>query len=62
MVGDWAERDMVGAAAVGMRTAFAQYGDAFGNQTVNSDYVLSDIKQLLSIIDGEELESGRREA
>lgn len=56
MVGDWAERDMVGAAAVGMRTAFAQYGDAFGNQTVTSDYVLSDIKQLLAIVDGEGME------
>lgn len=50
MVGDWAERDMVGAAAVGMRTAFARYGDSFGNQTVQADYVLDDIKDLLSIV------------
>jgi putative hydrolase of the HAD superfamily len=50
MVGDWAERDMVGAAAVGMRTAFARYGDSFGNQTVQADYVLDDIKDLLTIV------------
>ena len=29
MVGDWAERDMVGAAKVGMKTVFARYGDTF---------------------------------
>lgn len=50
MVGDWAERDMVGAAAVGMKTAFAAYGDAFGDQKVRADYVLRDIKQLLEIV------------
>ncbi len=50
MVGDWAERDMVGARAVGMRTAFASYGDAFGNQTVQADYTLQDIKDLLRIV------------
>ncbi len=54
MVGDWAERDMVGAAAIGMRTAFAKYGDAFGNQTVTADYVLDDIKDLLTIVLGHE--------
>lgn len=50
MVGDWAERDMVGAAAIGMKTAFAKYGDAFGNQVVDADYVLEDITDLLSIV------------
>lgn len=50
MVGDWAERDMVGARGVGMRTAFAAYGDSFGNQVVDADYTLTDIKQLLDII------------
>lgn len=50
MVGDWAERDMVGAAAVGMKTAFAKYGDAFGNQEVKADYILHDIKDLLRIV------------
>ncbi|CAN5431787.1 TIGR02253 family HAD-type hydrolase [soil metagenome] len=50
MVGDWADRDMVGARNVGMKTAFAAYGDSFGNQTVNADYTLTDIKQLLDIV------------
>ena len=53
MVGDWAERDIVGASAVGMKTAFAAYGDAFGNQEVSADYMLHDIKDLLEIVLGE---------
>ncbi|KAB2894689.1 MAG: TIGR02253 family HAD-type hydrolase [Chlorobi bacterium] len=52
MVGDWAERDMVGAKNVGMKTAFAKYGDSFGNQiTEGVDYVLDEIKQLLTIVE-----------
>ncbi|MBL0331888.1 MAG: TIGR02253 family HAD-type hydrolase [Chlorobiota bacterium] len=50
MIGDWADRDMVGARQVGMITAFAKYGDSFGNQNVNSDYVLEDITDLLKIV------------
>jgi putative hydrolase of the HAD superfamily len=50
MVGDWAERDMVGAKNVGMQTAFAKYGDAFGNQNVVADFILEDITDLLNII------------
>lgn len=51
MVGDWAERDMVGAKNIGMKTAFAKYGDAFGNQSIEGvDYVLEDIKELLEIV------------
>ena len=30
MIGDWPERDVVGAKQIGMRTAFAVYGDTFG--------------------------------
>jgi putative hydrolase of the HAD superfamily len=50
MIGDWAERDMVGARNVGMLTAFAKYGDSFGNQEVEADYILEDISQLLDIV------------
>lgn len=50
MVGDWGDRDIVGASAVGMTTAFAKYGDAFGNQVVEADYILEDIKEILSIV------------
>jgi len=50
MVGDWAERDILGAKNVGMRTAFAQYGDPFGTTNHQADYVLTDISQLLDIL------------
>src|SRR5512135_832711 len=32
MVGDWPERDVVGASNIGMKTAFARYGDTFGTR------------------------------
>lgn len=51
MIGDWAERDMVGAKNVGMQTAFAGYGDSFGNQQVEADYILEDITDVLKIIE-----------
>jgi putative hydrolase of the HAD superfamily len=51
MIGDWAERDLKGAKGVGMKTAFAQYGDSFGDQdTGHADYILNDVKQLLEIV------------
>ena len=59
MVGDWAERDIVGAAQVGMKTAFARYGDTFGTLETNADYELSDIKDLLKIVDDENNPSGK---
>jgi putative hydrolase of the HAD superfamily len=51
MVGDWPERDMVGAAQVGIRTVFARYGDTFGTQDSGADYEIDDIMDLLSIVD-----------
>jgi putative hydrolase of the HAD superfamily len=53
MVGDWAERDMVGAAAVGMITVFARYGDTFGTVETNANYEINDISELLAIVDTE---------
>ncbi len=53
MVGDWAERDIVGAAAVGMTTVFARYGDTFGTVNSNAKYEISDIADLLGVIDSE---------
>lgn len=50
MVGDWAERDMVGAKAVGMKTAFARYGDVFNTGEHDADYDLKDITDLLDIV------------
>lgn len=51
MVGDWPERDVVGAAKLGIRTAFARYGDTFGTIDANADYELGDISALLPIVD-----------
>jgi putative hydrolase of the HAD superfamily len=50
MVGDWAERDMVGAKAIGMKTAFARYGDDFNTVNPGSDYELKDIEELIQIV------------
>jgi putative hydrolase of the HAD superfamily len=53
MVGDWAERDMVGAAKVGMKTVFARYGDTFGTVHSGADYDIEDIQQLIQIVEKE---------
>jgi putative hydrolase of the HAD superfamily len=53
MVGDWPERDVVGAAQVGIITVFARYGDTFGTVESNARYDIEDISQLLQIIDKE---------
>ncbi|MDO8549810.1 MAG: TIGR02253 family HAD-type hydrolase [Ignavibacteria bacterium] len=50
MVGDWAERDIQGAKKVGMKTAFAKYGDTFNTEHHDADYELSDISVLIDII------------
>jgi putative hydrolase of the HAD superfamily len=50
MVGDWAERDMVGAKQVGMKTVFARYGDTFGTLVSNADYDIDDIAEVVSIV------------
>ncbi len=51
MVGDWPERDMVGAAQVGIRTVFARYGDTSGIEDSGADYEIRDIMGLLPIVD-----------
>ncbi len=50
MVGDWAERDVVGAAKVGMKTVFARYGDTFGTVESNADFEVDDIAELIDIV------------
>jgi putative hydrolase of the HAD superfamily len=52
MVGDWAERDVVGGKQLGMKTVFARYGDTFGTQESGADYEVNDILELLAIVDG----------
>jgi putative hydrolase of the HAD superfamily len=51
MVGDWAERDVVGAAQLGIRTVFARYGDTFGTKESGADFDLADILELLAVVD-----------
>lgn len=53
MVGDWAERDMVGAAQVGITTVFARYGDTFGTVETNARYDINDVSELLDVIEQE---------
>lgn len=50
MVGDWEERDILGARNIGMHTAFARYGDTFNTGTSTADYDLENISDLISII------------
>jgi putative hydrolase of the HAD superfamily len=53
MIGDWADKDMVGAKAVGMKTVFARYGDFFETKHPGSDYEIDNISGLLEIIEKE---------
>ena len=51
MVGDWAERDVVGGKSLGMKTVFARYGDTFGTETSGADYDVDDVIELVGIVD-----------
>jgi putative hydrolase of the HAD superfamily len=51
MIGDWPERDMVGAKKAGIRTAFARYGDTFGTKDSGADYDVNDVYELVEIVD-----------
>ncbi len=51
MVGDWPERDITGAAQVGIVTAFARYGDTFGTAESGAQHDLTDIIELIEIVD-----------
>ena len=50
MIGDWPERDVAGAKKIGMRTAFAVYGDTFGTKNSGADWDIEDISELVTII------------
>jgi putative hydrolase of the HAD superfamily len=51
MVGDWPERDVVGATQLGIRTVFARYGDTFGTVESGADFVIDDIHQLADVVE-----------
>jgi putative hydrolase of the HAD superfamily len=62
MVGDWPERDIVGASKIGIKTVFARYGDTFGITESGADYEIKDIVELLDILDAlDRDERGRKE-
>lgn len=48
-VGDWPERDIAGAKALGIKTAFAKYG-ATKPMTVKADYELNKIEDIIGIL------------
>ena len=47
MIGDWPERDVVGAKQIGMKTIFARYGDTFGTVDSGADWDVNDIYDLV---------------
>jgi putative hydrolase of the HAD superfamily len=50
MVGDWPEKDMAGAKAVGMRTAWARYGKPGAPVPLEADWVLESVEELIQRI------------
>ena len=51
MVGDWAERDMLGAKNIGMKTVFARYGDIFDTQDHGGDFEALHFADILGFVD-----------
>lgn len=51
MIGDWAERDVVGAKSLGMKTVFARYGDTFDTKVSGADFDVDDVFELVRIVD-----------
>ena len=52
MIGDWPERDVVGAKEIGMKTIFARYGDTFGTVDSGADWDVDDVFEVVNIIKG----------
>ncbi|NQU27182.1 MAG: HAD-IA family hydrolase [Candidatus Marinimicrobia bacterium] len=53
MVGDWPERDVVGAQQLGIKTIYARYGDAFGREDASgANWDVNDIYELVDIVRG----------
>ncbi|RMF07392.1 MAG: HAD family hydrolase [Candidatus Neomarinimicrobiota bacterium] len=50
MIGDWPERDVVGAKQLGIRTIFARYGDTFGTVHSGADWDINDIYEVVGIV------------
>jgi len=50
MIGDWPDRDVVGAQKLGIRTVFARYGDTFGTVDSGADWDVNNIYEIVNII------------
>ena len=50
MIGDWPERDVVGAKQIGIKTVFARYGDTFGTVDSGADWDINDIYEVVNIV------------
>lgn len=53
MVGDWIERDILGAKNLGMKTVFARYGSETAGKNSGADYEIDDISDILKIVEKE---------
>lgn len=53
MIGDWIDRDLLGAKQLGMRTVHARYGAELpaGKKEPHCDATIDDIRDLLSLVD-----------
>jgi len=50
MIGDWPERDVVGAKQVGIKSIFARYGDTSDIKNSGADWEVDDIYQVVHIV------------
>ena len=50
MIGDWPERDVLGASKIGMVSVFAKYGNTFGTVDSGADYEIDDISEIIKIV------------
>lgn len=56
MVGDWPERDIVGASAAGLHTVYARYGDTYSSDDRSergpsgAEFEIDDLLQLLDVL------------
>ena len=50
-VGDWKERDIVGAKKMGMHSCFARYGAEKQNKKIWADYYIDKFEDILKIVE-----------
>ena len=51
MLGDWPERDILGAKRLGMKTAFARYGNIFGTKISEADYDIDNFPLVIGLVE-----------